>query len=43
MYVFYKSYFQYKKDLVTLNLIKAEETSWAVTLSRAGLEQEPSE
>ena len=32
---------QYKKEQVILNLIKAEESSWAVTLSKSGLEQEP--
>ena len=39
--MFILSSLQVKKDIVTLELIKAEESSWAVTLSRSGLEQEP--
>ena len=40
-HMFILSSSQVKKDIVTLELIKAEESSWAVTLSRSGLEQEP--
>lgn len=32
-------FFQYKKGQVILNLHKAEESSWAVQLSKRGLEQ----
>ncbi|KAL5007509.1 hypothetical protein ScPMuIL_007338 [Solemya velum] len=34
---------EYKKDQIVLTLVKAEELSWAVQLSRSGLEQEVDE